>query len=210
VEYVTDEERVEELKKWWKENGTSVLLGVGLGLAVLFGWRWWGNYQENQMVQASNLYVQVESAIQGSKTEQAQAFADKLYEQFPGQTYAVYAALELGKYYLEAGKHEQANQSLQWAYDHADSTAVRQLAAVRLARSLAAASKPDQALAVLNSIQPGEYASLVEELRGDILLQQGKQTEAREAYLKAKAAVGADQRPGPALQLKIDDLAVAK
>ena len=64
MDYATDEERVEELKKWWKENGKSVIFGIVLGLSILFGWRWWGDYQLNQSLQASTLYTQLELAIQ--------------------------------------------------------------------------------------------------------------------------------------------------
>jgi predicted negative regulator of RcsB-dependent stress response len=41
--YETDDEKVEAIKKWWKDNGISVATGVVIGLAVVFGWRAWGN-----------------------------------------------------------------------------------------------------------------------------------------------------------------------
>ncbi len=37
----TEEEQVEALKDWWKENGRSLLLGVALALAIVFGWKGW-------------------------------------------------------------------------------------------------------------------------------------------------------------------------
>jgi len=39
-EFSTEDEQVEAIKKWWKENGTSLIVGVVLGLSVLFGWRY--------------------------------------------------------------------------------------------------------------------------------------------------------------------------
>ena len=36
--YETDEEKVEAIKGWWKENGISVVGGLALGLAAVFGW----------------------------------------------------------------------------------------------------------------------------------------------------------------------------
>ena len=37
----TEEEQVEAIKTWWKANGTSVIVGVVLGVAVIFGVRYW-------------------------------------------------------------------------------------------------------------------------------------------------------------------------
>jgi predicted negative regulator of RcsB-dependent stress response len=37
--YTTEDQQVEALKRWWKENAKSILLGVALGLAAVFGWR---------------------------------------------------------------------------------------------------------------------------------------------------------------------------
>ena len=34
--YDSDREQVEALRKWWKENGKSIVLGAGLGLAAVF------------------------------------------------------------------------------------------------------------------------------------------------------------------------------
>ena len=40
-EYQTDEEKVEAIRKWWRENGTAVVAGLVLGLAGLIGWQYW-------------------------------------------------------------------------------------------------------------------------------------------------------------------------
>ena len=43
TDFKTDEEKAEELKAWWKENGTSVMAGIALAVAALFGWEYWKN-----------------------------------------------------------------------------------------------------------------------------------------------------------------------
>ena len=45
AELLTEEEQVEQLKKWWKENGLSIVGGVVVGLALVFGWRSWQHHQ---------------------------------------------------------------------------------------------------------------------------------------------------------------------
>jgi predicted negative regulator of RcsB-dependent stress response len=46
--YTTEEQQVEVIKSWWKENGTSVLAGTVIGLVGLFGWRYYNDYAAHQ------------------------------------------------------------------------------------------------------------------------------------------------------------------
>jgi len=41
AELRTDEEQVEAIKQWWKNNGSSLLIGIGAALAIAFGWQAW-------------------------------------------------------------------------------------------------------------------------------------------------------------------------
>jgi predicted negative regulator of RcsB-dependent stress response len=50
---------------------------------------------------------------------------------------------------------------------------------------------------------------LTQELRGDVLVKLGRQDEARKAYQAAMSALGDGAPQRGALQMKIDDLAVA-
>ncbi len=57
----TEEEQVEALKNWWKENGKSLLLTIALALAVVFGWKGW---QNNQRITAENAAVMYQNLVQ--------------------------------------------------------------------------------------------------------------------------------------------------
>ena len=39
AEMRTEEETVQAIKDWWKKNGSSLLIGVGAALAIVFGWQ---------------------------------------------------------------------------------------------------------------------------------------------------------------------------
>ena len=52
-EYVTDDEQVERIKKWWSDNGSSVVAGLVIGIGGLMGWRYWVDYKDNQAAEAS-------------------------------------------------------------------------------------------------------------------------------------------------------------
>ena len=39
--YETEEQQVEAVKKWWKENGVSLIVGVVMGLSAIAGWKYY-------------------------------------------------------------------------------------------------------------------------------------------------------------------------
>ena len=206
MDYATDEERVEELKKWWKENGTSVIFGVVLGLSILFGWRWWGDYQLNQSVQASTLYNQLELSIQQKKPEQADALSQKLSTQFESHAYAVYASMAMAKMKVDEKDIAAAQTHLQWGLDHAKTPELNHLLTLRLARLLLTNNEVDKAYALVDSQNQNQFAASYEELKGDILVKKGSADLAFLAYQKAALLAPKGSAVSPALQYKIDDL----
>ncbi|HAF93566.1 MAG TPA: GTP-binding protein, partial [Pseudomonas sp.] len=83
---------------------------------------------------------------------------------------------------------------------------LEELARQRLARVLAAQEKAEDALRLLDGDAATGFAASREELRGDLLVQLGRDDEAHAAYTKAKQAAAEDGAIG-GLQLKLDDLA---
>jgi len=207
VDYATDEERVEDLKRWWKENGTSVIVGVALGLSVLFGWRWWGDYKINQALQASVVYTQLENAIQAKNSEQINAFSDELKTKYADNSYAVYGALSMAKMYVDENKLESARDVLQWGSSHVQSLEQKHLLNLRLARVMLELNEIDKAYNLVNTADSGQFVSVYEELKGDILVKKQDLDGARMAYEKSAKMRPLGSRPGAALQYKIDDLA---
>ena len=59
----TDEQRLEHIKDWWKENASSVITGLLLGLALLFGGKSWFAYQDRKADEASNIYAGMMNAL---------------------------------------------------------------------------------------------------------------------------------------------------
>ncbi|MBK1649657.1 YfgM family protein [Rhabdochromatium marinum] len=82
VDLQTDEEKAEAIKKWWKENGIAVISGVAIGLAAIYGWRAWTNYQEQIGQQASLAFEELlvtvsQAAVVPPPTPSDQADADE-------------------------------------------------------------------------------------------------------------------------------------
>lgn len=206
MDYATDEERVEELKKWWKENGKSVIFGIVLGLSILFGWRWWQDYQLNQSVQASALYNQLELSIQQNKPEQADALSEQITKQYENQTYTIYAALAMAKMKMDAKDVAAVQTYLQWGLDHVKTPELKHLLVMRLARVFVSVDELDKAFDLLQTTESTQFASSYEELKGDILVKKGNTEQALLAYQKAALMIPPGMTVSPALQYKMDDL----
>lgn len=201
----TDEDRIEAIKKWWRENGTAVILGLLLGIGSLVGWRMWTGYVENQSVQASEIYL----SMQGLAQVDAQAAAEQgqiLKADFRRTPYATVAALDLARMAAEAGDLEQAEEHLHWVIDRTRYDDQKHLARTRLARVLIADGRHQDALNTLDGDIPEGFLAVVEELRGDAHRGLGENSEARAAYDRAiLASVGVADY----LRMKRDDLSEA-
>lgn len=202
MEQYTDEERVEDLKKWWQENGTSIIVGIALGLVVIFGWQYWGSYRHTKAEQASLAYDAFIVAVEKPDADQARQRGQALLNDFPNSPYSALAALRLAKLSTDSGDMANANQRLQWTVDNAKLDELKDIARLRLARLLLADGKPADAEQHLAKITTAGMTAEREELRGDIALAGNDFTKARTAYTAALAAGGGD----PLLQLKLDNL----
>jgi predicted negative regulator of RcsB-dependent stress response len=212
AELRTDEEQVEAIKQWWKNNGSSLLIGIGAALAIVFGWQAWQNQQAEQRTEAASQFVTLMNAF-GTEDETSAdtvAFVAKnLRDDHADSAYAVYANLMLARVQLmQNSDAEGAVESLQWALDKAAQTQPLTLVVrSRLAQAQMALEDYDAALATIDGAKDSDaFGAVFAELRGDILLAKGNQDGAREAYLAAREQ-GEENRSG-VLQLKLADLGV--
>lgn len=189
--HASEKEQVEALKKWWQDNGSSVVTGVLLGLSVLLGSKAWQSYQERQVLSASNTYAQMMSYAGnadsgGGMNEQVKALANDLISNYSSSAYASLAALLLARQAVEQDELPAAQAQLQWALEHAGSAELRHTARIRLLRVLIDQQLFDDASKQLAAVQdPGAYASLYSELQGDLAVAQGQPGVAAEAYRRA-------------------------
>lgn len=210
----SEDEQIATIKNWWKRNGTSLLLGIGLALAVVFGWQAWQQHQADQMSAAGSQYQQLVAAATKQQSsdkdeETIRYVAETLQNDYEDTPYAVYGTLILaGHQVTEQGKPEKAVDSLNWALSRTESGPLNLLVRQRLAQAQFAAEQPDAALATLNDAgETGAFTALYAELEGDILRAQGDTEGARGAYERASEAAS-EQTASPMLQLKMADLAM--
>ncbi|MEH6584089.1 MAG: tetratricopeptide repeat protein [Halioglobus sp.] len=194
--YDTEEEQVEALRRWWDENGRSIILAVIVALSAGFGWQQWKGYDQQNSEGASDIYqamlqsVNVERSS-GEKNPVTTEMAVQLKSEYPGTTYAQFGALQLASAAVADNDLAEAEIQLRWVLSKADKGGdIAQVTELRLARVLAAAGKAEQALEILQGNSSGQYAASYAMARGDVLLEQGRTDEARDAYGDARAAAG--------------------
>ena len=201
----TEEEQVERLKAWLKENGLSIVLGIVIGVGGIGGYNYWMHSQETTAAEASGHFTQMMEALSAGNSDAVQAQADILLSDYASTEYALLAHLALAKSHVANGEFEKAELALQQVVGSAADEPLAYVARTRLAAVQIQSGRYEDALASLAIDFPDEFAGRVDELRGDIYALQGKSEEAIEAYRKAQLA-----NPQPAngefLQQKLDDL----
>jgi predicted negative regulator of RcsB-dependent stress response len=108
----TEEQQIEALKKWWKENGSSIITGLLLGLAILFGAKSWFAYQERSAENASNIYATLMTALNSGDHAVVTQKAGMLIADYSGTPYAALGALAVARIRLEADELEAARAQL--------------------------------------------------------------------------------------------------
>jgi len=206
--YASDEEKGEDIKRWWRENGRSVILGCVLGGAVIFGGRYWIDYKQTLAENASLTYQQVSQAIQQQQVETADKLTQKLFSEFSSTPYAVFAAFRMAAQAVENDDKESAKLYLQWVTDNASLAGHLEIARLRQAKILVDEAKYEQALELTMQSKSASFASLFSGLRGDIFLAMDKKSDARTAYQTAMAGLEQGDPRLVLLQIKLDDLAI--
>jgi predicted negative regulator of RcsB-dependent stress response len=200
--YLSDEEQVEALKKWWKENGKSVIGGVVLGLLIVGGWRGWQHYDRGQGEAAAARYQQVLVAAQAGQAETAYSLAARLEAESAGSPYTYLAALQVARLKAASGDKAGARGRLEWVRLNAEDPAIRQLANLRLARVLVDAGELDDAQRILDGAAKDAFAPELAELRGDVARARGEMAGARSAYEEALRG----NPDNPLLRMKLEDV----
>lgn len=205
VSYETEEQQLEQLKSWWSENGTPLIVGAALGLAGFAGWKFWNQQKIDYQANASDLYMKVTDSLTEDKNANIIDAANAVKTQYPDSSYAILSAFHLAKKAVDSGDFDKAIAELTWVVDNHSDNELSSVAKIRLARLFVQQDKADEALALVNVDEDSGYYALSNLVKGDALLALNRKDEALAAYKIAsedKEVVGRH----PTLQIKIDSL----
>ena len=195
----TEKEQVEQIKKWWNSNGKQIIAGAVIGLAGIWGWNTYSDYQDNQSLNARSLYLSY-----ASDSNNLGAY-DKLTTDFSSSTYSDQAILLMAKYLFDAGSYTQALGVIRPLINNSSSV-IATTAALRVASIYLQLGQHDQALLILKGQSDDGFSGLIYNLMGDIYLDLGNRTEAQKYYSLAINNVTENSNLTQLIQIKLDDL----
>lgn len=202
----TEEQQVEAIKRFWKENGVAIIAGVVLGLGGLYGWRYYETTTlEKNMAQSNAYSILLEQSQTGTDNAELAKQLQTFAQANSGTPYAVLASLVAAKEAVAAKDYAAAIEAFNAVIATTEQKEIKALAQIRLARVQLENNDAAGALTTLSASMPRAFVAQQEELKGDALLASGDAAKAKSAYLAAQAAVQEGQYP--VLKVKIDELA---
>ena len=179
------QEQLDEIKHFWKQYGNAITWVLVAVLGSFAAWNAYQYWQRNQAAQASQMYDEVDRAVQSADAARIERALADMNQRFASTTYAQQAGLLAAKSFHDKGNLDAARSALTGVADNAADEGYKSIARLRLCALLTEKKSYDEALKSLDAPFPKAFAALAEDRRGDLLALQGKKAEARAAYEKA-------------------------
>ena len=169
---MSDEEKV---ISWLEENYKGLILGVIIGLSILYGYK---AYISNENTKQLNLSRQYDLAINeynSGNIDEVLKFSRNNISQNPGNIYTSLASLYSAKEMYKKNNFEEAHEFLNHIIKYSSDNEIQNLAKYRKAKLLIEEEKYKEAHSLIGE-EPDNYQHI--ELKGDLYLMQDE-------YLKA-------------------------
>ncbi|KTD54433.1 transmembrane protein [Legionella sainthelensi] len=205
--YMTEEEQLESIKKWWKQYGNLITIVLSLILFGVAGYRYLHWHQDKLTQQASIAYEHMMVALSNHNIKAVRSYANELTHEHSGSVYADVAHMTLAKIYVSKNKLNKAKEELQSVASNSQMLALKQIAKIRIARIYAAEKSYTNALKELSSIDDNTYLPVINELKGDIYGATGQYQEAMNSYKLALDEVKTNGMGNLFLEMKTNEIA---
>ena len=192
-------EQVDKIKKWWSSNGKQIIAGAVLGLAGVFGWNTYSDYQDTQALNARTLYLSF-----AADSSNVGAY-DKLIKDYPSSSYADQGTFLMAKYLFDAGNHSLALDSITPLMNR-ENNVIASTAILRAASIYLELGEHTEAFKILD-VDAGEgFSGLFYNLTGDIYLDLGDTENAKKYFGLAIDNITENSSLSQLIQIKLDDL----
>ncbi|KKZ54147.1 YfgM family protein [Haemophilus haemolyticus] len=182
---IEEEQEINQLKDWWKENGKTIIVAFILGVGGMFGWRYWQSHQAEQIAQASAQYDALIYSAQ--QDEQAKKANIEQFVQANSKTaYAVFALLDEAKKATEKQDFAAAELNLNQALTQSQDEVLTSIVALRLSTVQFQLGQLDNALTTLNQVKGESFNARKAILTGDIQVVKGDKVAAKNSFEQAQ------------------------
>ncbi|KAF3981422.1 MAG: tetratricopeptide repeat protein [Methylococcales symbiont of Hymedesmia sp. n. MRB-2018] len=207
--YDTEEEQVVAIKRWWKENGFSTIVGIATGILIITGGNYWQQQQKDKSMQVSALFDELLVSINEEKQDSVKKITERIQEYDSSSTYVTLSRLLLAKTKVQMADLNGAQGILEKLVIDASSVELRNIARIRLIKVLQAKGENQRGLQLIAEADQADaegFSASYDEMTGDLYVALDRLGEARTAYQSALRAGG----KSALLQLKLDDITQAK
>ena len=182
---IEEEQEINQLKDWWKENSKTIIVAFILGVGGMFGWRYWQAHQAEQIAQASAQYDALIYSAQ--QDEQAKKANIEQFVQANSKTaYAVFALLDEAKKVTEKQDFAAAEANLNQALTQSQDEVLTSIVALRLSAVQFQLGQLDNALTTLNQVKGESFNARKAILTGDIQVAKGDKVAAKNSFEQAQ------------------------
>ncbi|AIB45085.1 YfgM family protein [Haemophilus influenzae] len=182
---IEEEQEINQLKEWWKENGKTIIVAFILGVGGMFGWRYWQAHQAEQIAQASAQYDALINSVQ--QDEQVKKANIEQFVQANSKTaYAVFALLDEAKKATEKQDFSAAEANLNQALTQSQDEVLTSIIALRLSAVQFQLGQLDNALTTLNQVKGESFNARKAILTGDIQIAKGDKVAAKNSFEQAQ------------------------
>lgn len=200
---IEEEQEINQLKEWWKENGKTIIVAFILGVGGMFGWRYWQTYQANQIAEASAGYDALIYAAEQDSTAQKAKLAE--FVQANSKTsYAVFALFDEAKNAVEKQDFAAAEVALQQVLTQSQDELLTSLSALRLSAVQFQLGQLDNALSTLEKVKSAGFNARKTLLAGDIQVAKGDVAAAKSSFEQVLQT--GSQLEQQAAQMKLNNL----
>lgn len=204
--YTNEHEQWLAIKRWWKANGKWTVAIFLVAIISGFGVQYWQKSKLQATNEASMLYGQLLNGLQMKQLTQFGSIANNLEKNYSKTPYAFLSGLFQAEQAIQQGNWSLGQQKLQWAFEHAPSASLKQIAKLRVARILLAQGQGGQALKLIEKVEDPSFVVGINQVKGDIYLAQGNTSQARVAYEAAIKELPAGSPMRDYLQMLISSL----
>ena len=182
---IEEEQEINQLKDWWKENGKTIIVAFILGVGGMFGWRYWQAHQAEQIAQASAQYdALIYSAQQDKQAKKANI--EQFVQANSKTAYAVFALLDEAKKAAEKQDFAAAEVNLNQALTQSQDEVLTSIVALRLSAVQFQLGQLDNALTTLNQVKGESFNARKSILTGDIQVAKGDKVAAKNSFQQAQ------------------------
>ena len=103
TDQIDEYEQGERVRKWLRDNGVSIIGGIGIGFAAILGFQAWQASKAGHREEAARQYGSFLQAQEGGNADQAAALAESLRANYADTAYPALAALRRAAALVEAG-----------------------------------------------------------------------------------------------------------